>query len=184
MRRPYEDENPMHMIGHDHEPVQEKPREMRREISPAFVCHLAERGKGHPTIHDLTQHTLTAMSADRDEIHARLRVVVARQANRTTTVSFGVVTCMSSFRWGKACLAPTRTVCVLSLPSARSAFPLISPYTRSQRITSPNRRSIASTSSRPAPRSRIWRAAAWARRIRSTSSRKFAARSCDRNPCW
>ena len=64
------------------------------------------------------------MSADRDEVHARLCVVVARQANRTTTVSFGVVTChvIVSVGQGMPCpyknrLRPLSSLCALCVPA-------------------------------------------------------------------
>jgi hypothetical protein len=53
MRRPYENENPMRVMGHHHGWAQEKPGKVGWQVSPALVYHLAERGKGHPTIHDL-----------------------------------------------------------------------------------------------------------------------------------
>jgi hypothetical protein len=55
MRRPYENENPMHVMGRDRKPVQEKPGKMGLQVPPAFVCHLAERGKDHPCVHALAQ---------------------------------------------------------------------------------------------------------------------------------
>ena len=92
MRRPYENENPMDVVGHRRELVQEKPREMGWQVSPALIYHLAERGKDHPPVRDVPQHTLPVVCADRDEVRSWLGVAVSAQAEGTTMVGAGLNT--------------------------------------------------------------------------------------------
>ena len=74
------------MIRHDDERVQSHPRKMIRNCGPRGSCRQPGRIYMHAASHELTKQADAILSDDRDEIRARLRIVIPVQADRMTLV--------------------------------------------------------------------------------------------------
>ena len=75
--------DPMHVIRHDHECPQFRFRKMIRDRAPTFVCDLTLLRILHPTIDDLTKQTYTSLRNEGDEISTRCGLIISFQADGT-----------------------------------------------------------------------------------------------------
>ena len=77
----------MHVIGHHNEHVQFDARESRGQPAPFIQNHPTGVRETHLAIHDLAEPRHPILGANRDEVRAGLRVVVALQADRPAMIN-------------------------------------------------------------------------------------------------
>lgn len=78
MRRPYggdiggdfiQEDDPVHVIGHDNPLVQRHARKMGGNGSPAFIHDLTGCGQSYTTVHDIAEYTFPPVGTDGYEVH-------------------------------------------------------------------------------------------------------------------
>jgi hypothetical protein len=92
MGRPYKtrgmihDNDPMHMIWHDHKSIQANPGELERQMFP-FCCNdPPHRVQPHLAAYNLSKQTFPLPGAAVNKIHPCLGVIIPRQADGMTVM--------------------------------------------------------------------------------------------------
>ena len=100
---PYDGNNPMNMIGHDHAFIHFYIGEMDQDIIPTFLDHPPRIIQPHFPIHDFAEQTFPILGADGDEIRPVLGIIVSMQTDRTTflgrRINKGHRCCVSRMKW-------------------------------------------------------------------------------------
>jgi len=83
--------NPMHVVGHDDERIQLGMRVMHRQLIPAAAGDLTFDAQMYLTVDNPGQRALTPIRADSDEIRAGVGVIPCGQTNRAAMMAGAVV---------------------------------------------------------------------------------------------
>ncbi len=73
----------MHMVRHHHKCVQHNTDEMLWNCALTFKHNFTRFVQHHLVVDDLTEEALASLRTDGDEVRTRLRIVIARQPDRT-----------------------------------------------------------------------------------------------------
>lgn len=89
--RPYQNDNPVNMIRHNHEFIRHHPWIKSRHFIPHRLHHFASRVQPHLATYHLAEQRETILRADGNEIRSRPRVIVSLQSYGPVVVSFRIV---------------------------------------------------------------------------------------------
>ena len=81
----------VHVVGHDDEGIQQNVGKMARQTLPLLVDDSAILVQVHLPLYNFSEQATTIVRANRDEIGARLPVIVIFQADGSTVMFAGVV---------------------------------------------------------------------------------------------
>lgn len=79
------------MIWHNDICPQFHLREMLRDETPMFLCDLTHCRQLHFALDDISKETITLVGNQRNEIRARLGIIIRRQSDGTTVVPLRIV---------------------------------------------------------------------------------------------
>ena len=102
--RPYQiihnQDNPVHVVGHDHKRIQFKVRVMVGQIVPCPDNDLPKWIHPHLALHHLAKQTFATLRANGDKIRPRLTIIVTFQPNTAAIMTLGMRPhrCRSAFK--------------------------------------------------------------------------------------